>query len=91
MKVIYKYPLEIQDIQRVELPENFKILSIQRQNAVPCLWVLVDPEESLMTIDIHLYGTGHPIKFTHLNFIETFQSHGGALVYHAFWSHSIAD
>ena len=46
MKAVYKYPLKIDDYQQVILPMGAKILCIKVQNGTPCLWALIDKEQT---------------------------------------------
>ena len=39
MKKIYKYELEITEIQTVEMPVGAEILCVQFQDEALCLWV----------------------------------------------------
>lgn len=43
MKKIYKYRIEVTDDQNIEMPVGAKILTVQTQNGVPCIWAMVDP------------------------------------------------
>lgn len=43
MKKIYKYAIEITDDQDIVMPVGAKILTVQNQNGVPCIWAMVDP------------------------------------------------
>lgn len=86
-KKIYKYPLEVADINRIKMPVDAEILTIQVQGDVPCLWALVDPTQPEKEYIIEMYGTGHPIEcsgFNERKYISSFQLYGGGLVYHAF-------
>jgi hypothetical protein len=87
-KVIYKYSLKVLESQNILLPIGSEILTIQNQREIPCLWVLVDPNENEMEkISIEMFGTGNPIHYdmgVSRSYISTFQLHGGALVFHAF-------
>jgi len=42
MKTIYKYQIKIDDSQQVETHRFCTPLSVQMQNGVPCMWVMVD-------------------------------------------------
>lgn len=89
MHRIYKYPLIITDKQEIEMPKNAKILCVQAQNDMPCIWALVDKYESAIgqtrTRTFYTYGTGHDIGRPEiLNYIGTYQLHSGALVFHLF-------
>lgn len=87
MKTIYKYPLEITDRQEIEMPREARILAVQVQNNVPCLWAVVDTELPLKERIFDTFGTGNPvdnyINYTH-NYIGTYQVRGGSLVFHVF-------
>lgn len=85
MKTIYKYPLEAVDAQRVTLPANSKLLCIKLQNGTPCLWALVDPNETYSEgIDIRCAGTGHNIEEENLEYIDTVLMYNDRLVFHFF-------
>jgi len=85
MKVIYKYKLRITDCQTIDLPINSHFLSVQVQDDEICLWVLLDPNSTMREIiEIHIFGTGNPIKFSNsLKFIDTVQLNG--FVWHVFF------
>lgn len=84
MSVIYKYKLEITDVQRVPLRPGAKILTVQMQNGVPCLWALVDePFTHSEYRTIYIVPTG--VSFQEVGrYIATFQTNDGALVFHVF-------
>lgn len=89
---IWKFQIQIKDTQKVTMPYGAKILCVQMENGVPCLWALVNTNEAEVdqrwdrTIDI--FGTGHSIMdlFTR-TYIGTVQMEGGALVWHVFERH----
>lgn len=41
MKKIYKYAIEITDDQDIVMPVGAKILTVQNQNGVPCIWACI--------------------------------------------------
>jgi hypothetical protein len=84
MQAIWKFPLLIQDGQAVSMPAGAKVLCVQVQNGVPCLWALVDPTAPKLSRNFFTFGTGHPIDPTGLEFVGTYQIDGGALVFHVF-------
>jgi len=61
MKKIYKYNLAITDTQKIMMPQWGNILSVQIQEGVLCIWVLVDPEELMKARNFAVIGTGNPI------------------------------
>lgn len=86
-KTIYKYPLQVTDLQEVLLPIGAEILTIQVQNEIPCLWALVDPDQIKEIVNIEIFGTGHPISYdigVSRKYISTFQLNDGQLVFHTF-------
>ena len=83
MMSIWKYELRVTPEQTIEMPFKSKILTIQVQHEIPCLWALVDPDLHNVLRDICIRGTGH--KFDGLGeYIGTFQQADGSLVWHVF-------
>lgn len=84
---IFKYELKVDDIQFVSIPKGAKLLTVQTQRNIPCLWAMVDPDEEKEDIRIFMLGTGHIIDdsdIQDMQYIGTFQMYGGYLVFHAF-------
>lgn len=70
--VVWKYPLDLIDIQKINMPAGARILSVDNQKGILCLWAMVNEEnpEQLRTIEI--VGTGQePIPSFHRTFIGT--------------------
>lgn len=63
MRVIWKYPLEITDLQCVMMPEHATILSVHEQNGQICLWAEVRAENTPSRRQIEIIGTGNPIEY----------------------------
>ena len=85
MKTIWKYELDITDTQYIDMPRGTKILAVQIQGGVPCIWALVLSEESVMPVKIVMIGTGHPAdEINVMEYIGTFQAMSGTLVFHVF-------
>jgi hypothetical protein len=60
MQAIYKYPLEITDLQGVQVPLGAKPLSVALVREQLCLYCLVNIyEEELESLSVAIYGTGH--------------------------------
>jgi len=84
-KTVYKYPIPVEGEFELGLPQGARVLSVQVQAGMVCLWALVDPKAPLAPRRFRLAGTGHPIENAEsLSFVDTFQLHGGALVFHVF-------
>jgi len=82
--IVYKYQLQVTDKQTVIMPSDRKILSVQVQGGIPCLWAMVDPDSEDETVGIITIGTGHPAPDGVDEFIDTYQLNDGALVFHVF-------
>ena len=84
---IFKYPFEVADQIMIPMPEGAKILDIQMQHDVPCIWALVNPNALYVTKVFRLAGTGHPIELADeakYTYVGTFQMAGGSLIFHLF-------
>ena len=82
---IWKFPLEVVDLQELRLPPKSKLLTVQMQYGKPCLWVLLDENTAVnVGYKIAIYGTGNPLPDNPGEYIATFQMHGGDLVFHVF-------
>jgi hypothetical protein len=89
MLTIHKYVLKNEDLQKVIMPKNSSILSVQNQFEEICLWASVDTEEEKEERTILIVGTGNPIivlksKKETAYFIGTVQLRQGNLVFHVF-------
>jgi len=83
---IWKYPLEVTDVQDLLMPEGSEILSVQVQLATACIWAMGDEHNLRVPRRIRIYGTGHPMQGPFGRFIGTFQIHhaDSHLVFHVF-------
>ena len=82
---IWKFNLEITDEQVLEMPVGSRLLKVDMQQEVPCLWAAVNPEAQKQPVKIRVIGTGHQIPdYKYLTHIDTFQMAGGSLVWHVF-------
>ncbi len=85
MNTIWKYPLEITDINKIQMPKGAEILCIQMQDTTPCLWAKVDSaEKEMQPRIIETCGTGNRINSLVHNYIGTYQLSSSALVFHVF-------
>lgn len=89
MLKVFKYPLDILDEQKINLPKGAECLSIQEQHDQFCLWALVDPDEQMVERRaIYCIGTGNPVYDIDLmkqtDFISTTLYRNGSLVWHWF-------
>lgn len=58
---IWKFELEITDIQTLKMPCGAKILSAASQNGTLCLWAMCDTEKPDKNRVIEIIGTGNPV------------------------------
>lgn len=84
MQAIWKFPFEVRDVMRIDMPEGAKILSVQVQKDQPCMWALVDTSAPLKTQKFAIRGTGNPIEGWLGTFVGTFQLFDGDRVFHLF-------
>ena len=86
-KTIWKFELETTANQTIEMPVNSEILSVQTQNEIPCIWVLVDPTKTKEKRFIEVFATGievHDGIGVSRNYLGTYQLHRGFFVFHVF-------
>jgi hypothetical protein len=87
MATIYKYPVPVEDAPVIRMPRDARILTLQVQHGIPCLWALI-PNLDAPTVErrFRLFGTGHEWRGdgSGLVYVGTYQMHGGALVFHLF-------
>ncbi len=83
MKTIWKYPIEIHEYFCIEMPIDAKILTIQNQKGIICMWALVNPDKRLERRCFRIYPTGQPVEF-YGDYIGTFQISDGDIVLHLF-------
>lgn len=87
MNTIWKFPLRIDDEQIVTMPAVFRVLCVQVQRGVPCLWVMVDESSSPRDVSVSIRGTGHDVSgIPPDDYVGTFQVADGALIFHVFLS-----
>lgn len=61
MKRIFKYDLELADVQSIEMPCDAKVLTAQLQNGKIRLWAMVSPGADKKTRHFQIIGTGHEV------------------------------
>lgn len=86
MKTVYKYKLKMHDLQPILMPMSAKPLHVEMQGPTPVLWAFVDTEEiEIFEYLVRIAGTGHEIEgFEAENYLNTFTTHNGELVWHVF-------
>ena len=85
MQAIWKFPLNYYDTNFISMPKGAKILSIQNQYEIACIWALIpDITSDTETRIFIIYGTGHTHELIKGNYIGTYQLDNGNLVFHVF-------
>lgn len=85
MKTIYKYQLNIVDIQQIEIPSGSIILSVGKDpQGKVCAWAKVDTSASIEIRTLFIVGTGNPAPDDKSVFIGTVTD--GPFVWHIFES-----
>jgi len=59
MKEIWKFAISVKDKQAVQMPKEAKILCVQVQREIPCIWALVDSSIEFEPRIFVTKGTGH--------------------------------
>lgn len=84
-KKIFKYELQILDIQIIDMPANAQILHVDVQSERICLWAVVEPTARLVPRRFHIVGTGHDMpKYVVLQHLGSVLMHQGTFVWHIF-------
>lgn len=82
MKTVYKYALPITDEPKpILLPADAPIVLIEVQGGSLCMWVELDPEDTVVERFFCVHGTGHPIVDTRRHRGSTQM---GSLVWHVY-------
>lgn len=90
MRTIHKYELSVlvKQPQAIYMRDGATILSVQEQDGVICVWVLVDTLQPLVQYFFSIFGTGQPLpdgfnpfkaRNRHLATVQQ-----GSLVWHVF-------
>ena len=84
-KTIWKYDVPMEDYFEIDMPKDAQILTVQTQNGEPKLWALVNLDITILEKRKFRHsGTGHPITDDNMDYIGTYQLHGGGLIFHVF-------
>lgn len=85
--IIYKYPLRTLHTQEVEMLAGAKILTVQSQDDVICIWVEVNEAETKTEKrTFNIRGTGYAFSDVSEVYIGTVQLQKGILVFHVYES-----
>lgn len=85
MNTIYKYPLDVLQVQTLRVPLTWEPLSVHVQNGAICIWALVDTRSQLdREVRVSVFGTGNAIQDDPGQFLGTVLLDAGSLVFHVF-------
>lgn len=87
MKKIFKYEIQAEDIQKMNIPSE-RILSVQEQRNKIVVYALVDTENTVLNAyEFGMNGTGNPVTFDidNFEFLGTVKLSDGQLMFHVFY------
>lgn len=83
MHTIFKQALEIDGMQTIRLPKNYKILHLGVQYGIPTIWYECTSDFPLVDVEIYCFGTGHNMNdLPKLDYIGTVQIKFNSVVLH---------
>lgn len=82
--VIWKFPFEIDDLVRIEMPIGAVVLGLSLQYDKPYLLAMVDPCSPKEIREFVIIGTGNQMPDHVGKYIGSFQMYGGLFVWHVF-------
>lgn len=83
MQTIWKYPIQITDVQQIKFPGNTRPLYAGLDpSGIPCIWCQVDDQAVGRIEDVYVVGTGNPIPSAASLYIGSFVQ--GPFVWHVY-------
>jgi len=83
MNTIYKYPIEITDIQEIEMPINAEVIHAGLDpQGTPCVWAKVRTDNKTDIFTFYIVGTGNSIPVMARRHVGSFNH--GPFVWHVF-------
>ena len=83
-KVVWKYPVPVEDQFHIDMPEGAQVLTVQTQAGKPQIWALVDEENEPVHYGFRILGTGHKCHTEVGKYVGSFQLAGGSFIFHLF-------
>ena len=83
MKTIYKYPLDLSNLN-LAMPVGAKLLTVRELNNRIWVWAEVDTEAETELVGFEVFGTGHEMTDADKEFIGTAFINGGEFVFHVY-------
>lgn len=59
-KQIWKYEISPSNTT-IKMPKHAEVLSVQEQNGLTCIWVLINPKNESKDYFFEIFATGQPI------------------------------
>ena len=89
---IFKFPLEVTDVQDVSMSSDAVILSAIEQYGAIVVYARVNPNAVASRRRFFVVGTGHPLDRIDPTavFVGTVKTEGGALIWHVFVGGEVA-
>lgn len=84
IREIWKYDINIDGSTIISMPKGARIMTIQVQNNIPCMWVYVNPSAEKEQRTFETFYTGEPIYLADREYLGTYQLNNGKLVCHVF-------
>jgi len=82
-QVIYKYALQVIDVQTLQIPEGMEPLHVDMQDGILTLWAKVNTTAPITPYIIYVLGTGHPLPKVGEIYLGTVFD--GSFVWHVHW------
>ncbi len=85
MRVVWKFPITLDEDQKIAMPKRSRVLCVQMQGVVPCIWAVCESLASYESVTVKVVGTGHEIEAEEAwSYLGTVQQGGGAYIWHVF-------
>jgi len=84
VKTVWKFPLQATGVQKIRMPRDSTILTIQVQDRFICLWALIETDKELVDRFFIIAMTGKPLPDKIERYIGTFQIPQQKFVGHVF-------
>lgn len=74
-RVVWKFPFANGNLftHTFSMPKGAEVLTVQTQNAIPCLWAVVDPDAPLGNREFEIRATGEKFEKNSDRYVGTYQ------------------
>jgi hypothetical protein len=84
VKVVWKFPLEAERRQTIQMPTGAKVLKVDMQRGVPTMWALCERTWENEDREFLLVGTGVELPVEAGEHVGSFLARDGEFVWHVF-------